>query len=561
MLMVEVKAEISQLHPHMQRPNYWMEIPNNAIVDAIFWPDTTSYVSEFLAMFDVPIVTVEKSRGMSEPHVALRHDVDYSLESAIMMAQLEHSLNLQSTYYLLHPDGIVENENYFGSVVNGRVIIKPTVIDAAKRLVELGHEVGFHNDVISLALATGRDPGDLMREMLEVFSANGIVMKSCVAHGSRLCSEFGYINYQLFKECEQSAYRPPYDKKNVVRNGVVVEKFSLTLEEFGFEYEANFVPRTLTISDSGAAWAIVGSGHSTRIERGKDKRKFQEAFWLAARGAKYTGAIHVLIHPEHWTISLNMNSKVNDAIRSKSAERTNEFNRQFKSDEFVLQENGEKNIIYSVANPRFASYDKNYSVNPQHFIMPSGVKWVAEHIFSLRTNRPERILEVGCGQGEFLELFRESLLRCKNPISAKCLGLDASAAGIKYAAKRYQNCYWIADTFENFIDKRNAGEFTGENEWVSEKFDMILDKTGLTYILKYEDAKRIVSEIRSMLNPGGVYVYVASRAFYINKLKPLQKDWELDWMALLDATFPNVMKFDDDLPDLKGYFKRFYIVD
>ena len=151
-------------------------------------------------MFGLPFVTVADSASLAEPHVALRHDVDWSIENAYAMAIVEHQLGIRSSYYLLHPDGRVTSRNYFGQVSDGRLAIDPQLFDWAARLMDLGHEVGLHNDLISLALATRRQPGEFLEQIVEAFAERGMPLAGSVAHGSRQCRDLGYLNYQIFAE-------------------------------------------------------------------------------------------------------------------------------------------------------------------------------------------------------------------------------------------------------------------------------------------------------------------------------------------------------------------------
>jgi hypothetical protein len=68
------------------------------------------------------------------PFVILRHDVDYSPSAALRMAKLEAEVGWRSTYFLL-PNGPYYN------------LLAPEHAGFARRLVELGHEVGLHYDV------------------------------------------------------------------------------------------------------------------------------------------------------------------------------------------------------------------------------------------------------------------------------------------------------------------------------------------------------------------------------------------------------------------------------
>jgi hypothetical protein len=63
--------------------------------------------------------------------VVLRHDIDRKPENAFRMAELEQGLGIQSTYYFRFP-----------------YTFKPDIIG---KIHDLGHEVGYHYEVLSKA--------------------------------------------------------------------------------------------------------------------------------------------------------------------------------------------------------------------------------------------------------------------------------------------------------------------------------------------------------------------------------------------------------------------------
>ena len=63
--------------------------------------------------------------------VVLRHDIDRKPKNALRMAELEHELGNQSTYYFRLP-----------------YTFKPDIIG---KIHDLGHEVGYHYEVLSKA--------------------------------------------------------------------------------------------------------------------------------------------------------------------------------------------------------------------------------------------------------------------------------------------------------------------------------------------------------------------------------------------------------------------------
>ena len=67
--------------------------------------------------------------------VILRHDIDFSLEKALPMAELENKLGVKSTYFVL-----VTSDFYNVFSKNSR--------QQLKRIMSLGHEIGLHYDEV-----------------------------------------------------------------------------------------------------------------------------------------------------------------------------------------------------------------------------------------------------------------------------------------------------------------------------------------------------------------------------------------------------------------------------
>jgi hypothetical protein len=81
------------------------------------------------------ILTIEeyiKNQHGLENIIILRHDVDRHPANALLMAELEHSFGICSTYYFRHTSDV----------------FKPSII---QRIAELGHEIGYHYETLSKA--------------------------------------------------------------------------------------------------------------------------------------------------------------------------------------------------------------------------------------------------------------------------------------------------------------------------------------------------------------------------------------------------------------------------
>jgi hypothetical protein len=187
--------------------------------------------------------------------LALRHDVDSRLESALEVARLEARRGLRATYFLLH---------------TAPYCAEPDFLLRARELQDLGHEVGFHNDLVTAARVHGRDPRAVLEEALARLRGAGLEIVGTAAHGSPWCHRLGFHNNYVFAGWDEP--RPGYPNLGVPQK--------LDPHEFGLEYEAYHVPRDAYFSDS----TFVGG------------RRRHPASLRLRMGHR---AI-VLVHPDHW---------------------------------------------------------------------------------------------------------------------------------------------------------------------------------------------------------------------------------------------------------------------
>ena len=195
------------------------------------------------------------ARGLGD--LALRHDVDDRLDSALALARLEHERGLRTTYFVLH------SAPYYS---------RPNLLDSLRELESLGHEVGWHNDLVTLALVHGVDPGPYLRGELERLRGGEIDVVGVAAHGSPWCHRLGFHNDYAFADLPQP--RPGFPTR--------FEPIG-TLADFGFAYDAYSLGEDAYFSDS-------------RFERG---RRAHPADFQLEPGKRTI----VLTHPCHWDAS------------------------------------------------------------------------------------------------------------------------------------------------------------------------------------------------------------------------------------------------------------------
>lgn len=172
----------------------------------------------------------------------IRHDVDHDLETAVRMATWEAERGIRATYCLLHTTW------YWGDFDGRRYRRTRDLVDAGDRLLELGHEINFHNNLATLALQTGCEPGRVLEAELGFMRSLGWPVCGTATHGDRLCHELGYRNSEIFGH----AVRDDLGGPRVVWSGShAVSLGGLKQEDFGLEYEAYDFQRGRAITDSG----------------------------------------------------------------------------------------------------------------------------------------------------------------------------------------------------------------------------------------------------------------------------------------------------------------------
>lgn len=201
--------------------------------------------------------------------VTLRHDVDHSMAVALDMARIEHSLCVRSTYFLLTPGW--GQSNYLGSWVAGRFVMSPEGKSGIAELVKMGHEVGYHNNLVTVSRQSGTSPVDLLGSVMSEFSRYVDGPIGTASHGDREARLGGYVNYDFIRE---------YDGD---------------LSELGIAYEAYSMPRAGYLSDSGGKNLTLCVGQDDAIIFPEPKK---HAFSRAIGGLDKPA--QVLIHPWWW---------------------------------------------------------------------------------------------------------------------------------------------------------------------------------------------------------------------------------------------------------------------
>ena len=201
----------------------------------------------------------QKKNNNNNKLVVLRHDIDRKCGNALRMAELEHELGIQSTYYFRVP-----------------YTFKPDII---RKIKDLGHEVGYHYEVLSKANGDYEKAVELFEQELSEFRKITDA-KTISMHGSPLSR---YDNRDLWKR---------YDFKEF---GIVGEAY-LSIKDVNY------------FSDTGRSWNWKNKMRDFMIDNNNDKdligvNTTDELIRLIK--SERVKRLYILAHPERWTSNKN----------------------------------------------------------------------------------------------------------------------------------------------------------------------------------------------------------------------------------------------------------------
>lgn len=176
--------------------------------------------------------------------IGMRHDVDRHPFKGLEMAVIEKEYHINTSYYLLATD---DYYGYFDD--NNNFIRNYCMMDLYKDIYDMGHEIGVHNDLLSIMLGWNKDPKIFNANELQYFNYYGIPIYGSVAHGSDIVRATCKANYEVFEEFN-SADSVSFNGKN----------FPLgidSMKNFGFEYEGYYIGYNKFIHDVGGKWTYI----------------------------------------------------------------------------------------------------------------------------------------------------------------------------------------------------------------------------------------------------------------------------------------------------------------
>jgi hypothetical protein len=218
----------------------------------------------------LPVYEMKDYFDTTKVVVCLRHDVDVQIFKAQEMCEMEYFFGIRSTYYIL------ATARYYGRFVNNILIRNICMGEAYLKLNYYGHEIGIHNDMLTVMIKYGYDPLAFNKQELDYYASLGIPIYGTASHGSEIARQT-VANYQIFSDLALQA--------NVDYKGVTYNLGQHSLEEFGFSYEAYFIDYNKYFSEAGGDWNFDDD---------------YDGMMRALKNSVPGDRIQILTHPAYW---------------------------------------------------------------------------------------------------------------------------------------------------------------------------------------------------------------------------------------------------------------------
>ena len=220
-----------------------------------------NYVEFLLKISDTSkyiIVPLDKYNETINPNkiiIGLRHDVDLDLNIAYNLSTVENNFGVRSNYYILH------TASYYLANPNNMAVHNSSIIPTLKIMQnDYHHEIGWHNDLVTLQLVYKIDPVIFLHQELDWLRGEGLKIKGTASHGSSYCYVYNYLNFYFFEECKNPIIGQFINNDSALVGDQWVKIKHGRLNEFGLDYEAYFLNNNKYYSDAsiinGIRWNI-----------------------------------------------------------------------------------------------------------------------------------------------------------------------------------------------------------------------------------------------------------------------------------------------------------------
>ena len=220
----------------------------------------------------------EKTNSTDKVVLSLRHDIDNNINASIKFAYLENKYGIHASYFVLH------TAPYYGVTKYKYFKRNDDIIYYLKKIQDsFGHEVGWHNDLVTLQVMYGLDPKVFLKTELGWLRENGIKIFGTTSHGSDYCHIYHYVNSYFWADVKGDSVGNYYNWQYIKKGFSTFKIEKDSLKDYNFEYEGSLLHYDYFFADSdfplGKRWNM-GMVNLDTIKPGKK--------------------VIILLHPQHW---------------------------------------------------------------------------------------------------------------------------------------------------------------------------------------------------------------------------------------------------------------------
>lgn len=247
---------------------------HDQIFNLIEYDKFLQYLSTSDHFLIVQLKDFENTTSEDKVVLSLRYDIDDNINASVKFAYREHKYGIKSSYFVLH------TAKYYGEIIGPYFKRNDNVIYYLKKIQDsFGHEIGFHNDLVTLQIMYGIDSKEYLKNELAFLRGNNIHIFGTTYHGSPYCYIYKYFNAYFWKEYPDGGWNYEYVTKDY--KTIKIEKDSL--KNYNFEYEGGLLNQDYFFTDAnfqdGKRWNMRMINFDT-IKPGKK--------------------VIIMLHPEHW---------------------------------------------------------------------------------------------------------------------------------------------------------------------------------------------------------------------------------------------------------------------
>lgn len=226
----------------------------------------------------VALKDLQKQSSSQYVTIALRHDIDADIVTAILCARAIEEYGLTGSFYPLHTSHYYTIQPSSDS----SQIIRHTGLEYLLTALNTSNiEIGLHNDAIGLALDHGIDGASVLKEEITWLRSIGLDIKGTVAHNS--AAVYNSECFEIFKSLSVG------QREYVEKDGKKIALGILDQHKLGLEYEGNFpIPKKrLDVNLLNQITNITGNPlhtpdwqHSYFINHPVFERNYEYDIWL-----------------------------------------------------------------------------------------------------------------------------------------------------------------------------------------------------------------------------------------------------------------------------------------